>query len=256
MHRLIALGASNLTRGFSTVVNTARATFGEPMEILGALGHGRSYGILSTFLVRSLPGILEAGLWAQLDALPSAPSQGLITDVGNDILYDIPVLTILSWVREVAARLERHGTRITMTDIPLFNIRTLTTARFKLVRSVLVPWCRLSLSEVRDRSAALNEGLVSLASARGHTLVRLRPEWYGFDPIHVRPSLWGDAWREILFGGKEPMPSPPQCDGAVPALGAWSLYFARPERRWLLGFEDRCAQPGIRSRGGTAVWLY
>lgn len=254
VNRVITLGASNLTRGFSTVVNTARATYGEPLEILGALGHGRSYGIRSTILVRSLPGILESGLWSQLDALPSAPTQGLITDVGNDVLYHVPVPTILSWVEETATRLEKYGTRVTLTDLPFFNLRTLTRARYTLFRSVLVPSCRLSLAEATDRLEALNEGLVSIARAHRSTLVRLRPEWYGLDPMHILPRYWRDAWREILLAGLVGQASPPQTPARP--LGGLGLYLARPARRWLFGIEERHPQPVIRSTGGTAIWLY
>jgi hypothetical protein len=95
-----------------------------------------------------------------------------------------------------------------MTEIPLFNIQKLTKARFKVVRSASVPSRRLSLSEVRDRAAALNKGLASPARARIYTRAP-QAGMVRFDPIHVRPSLWGDAWREILFGGKAPMTSPP-----------------------------------------------
>ena len=44
IRRVVALGASNLTRGLHTVVSTARTEWGPDVEVLGALGHGRSYG--------------------------------------------------------------------------------------------------------------------------------------------------------------------------------------------------------------------
>jgi hypothetical protein len=84
--RVVALGASNLTRGFQTVVSTARGAWGPEVEVFGALGHGRSYGARSRFTVRSLPGILESELWNDLSALPPVATRGLVTDVGNDIL--------------------------------------------------------------------------------------------------------------------------------------------------------------------------
>ncbi len=67
--RVVALGASNLTRGLQTVVATATATWGPDVEVLAALGHGRSYGAPSRLLIRTLPGILESGLWKDLESL-------------------------------------------------------------------------------------------------------------------------------------------------------------------------------------------
>ena len=56
--RIVALGASNLTRGFQTLVSTARGAWGPYVEVLAALGHGRSYGAPSRLVFRTLPGIL------------------------------------------------------------------------------------------------------------------------------------------------------------------------------------------------------
>ena len=135
----MALGASNLTRGFATVVHTARSVWEEPIDVFAALGHGRSYGLRSRILVRSLPGILDSGIWARLEAAPPAPSRGLVTDVGNDILYGESTATILAWVAEVVARLRALGAEVALTDLPLASIRRLSAERFLLFRSILVP---------------------------------------------------------------------------------------------------------------------
>lgn len=252
MKRLIALGASNLTRGFSTLVGAVTQR-GEPIEVFGALGHGRSYGIKSRVLVRTLPGILESGLWDQLASLARVPTRAFVTDVGNDILYHVPVPTILGWVAECVARLRRQGAEVTITDMPLFSIERLGTTRFTFFRSLFVPSCRLSLAEVTVRARALNEELLSLARDQGLTLVRLRPDWYGVDPIHIRPKHWAAAWREILAADElEGTHVGPTTHAVAPLR----LYLARPEKRWLCGVEQRCEQPAIRTPGGTTVWLY
>jgi hypothetical protein len=64
----VLLGASNLTRGISTVIETARLTLGSPLDVYAALGHGRSYGTRSSILfgARALPGIVESDLWDAL----------------------------------------------------------------------------------------------------------------------------------------------------------------------------------------------
>ena len=74
VRRVVLLGASNLTRGISTVVATAQRVWGQPLEVLAALGHGRSYGIESRVLGRRLPGILNSGLWEALDRSPASPT--------------------------------------------------------------------------------------------------------------------------------------------------------------------------------------
>ena len=248
--RVVALGASNLTRGFQTVVSTARAAWGPDVEVVAALGHGRSYGAHSRFAVRTLPGILESGLWRQLESRSAVPTRALVTDVGNDILYGFSAKQTLAWVAEAVERLQKFTKDIVLTDLPLAGIRQLSQAKFLLFRSILVPSCRLSLREVCQTAEQVNDGLAALAAARGIQFFRLKPEWYGFDPIHIRPSQWRPAWQEILG----------RASGATRngggRLEGLRLYFTPPERQWLLGLEQCTPQAGTKLRSGARVWLY
>jgi hypothetical protein len=196
--RVVALGASNLTLGFPAVVSSARAAWGPQVEVLAALGHGRSYGAQSRVLFRRLPAILESGLWPGLEPRPQMTTRGLVTDVGNDILYGFSAERTLEWVEEAIRRLNRVTRDVVVTDLPLDRIRRLSNAKFLMFRSVLVPSCRLSLTQVRDRTERVSEGLAALAAATGSRLVRPDPTWYGFDPVHFRRSSMRVAWRQIL----------------------------------------------------------
>ena len=248
--RVVTLGASNLTRGFQTVVSTGRQAWGPGVEVLAALGHGRSYGAPSRLLVRSLPGILDCGLWRELERRQPARTRALVTDIGNDILYGFSADQILAWVDDAVCRLRRFTDDLIITDLPLESMRRLSKAKFLLFRSVLVPSCRLSMAEALERAERVNEGLFDLAAAHSARLFRLRSDWYGFDPIHIRPSLWRAAWREILgisVGVDE--------DRQHWVEGA-KLYLMRPERRWLFGIEQSTPQSGRRLALGGRVWLY
>lgn len=218
--------------------------------MLAALGLGRSYGAPSRIWVRTLPGILQSGLWQQLERLPPAPTRALVTDVGNDIPYGSSAAQILDWVEECAGRLQRFTRDIVMTDLPLASIRGLSRAKFFLFRSILFPWCRLSFSQVIESAEQITEGLSELAQTRGFGFFRLRPEWYGFDPIHIRLGCWRPAWRQILCGDEGGSP------GAFPISDALRLYLMRPERQWLAGRERVVPQAGLRLRQGARVWLY
>ena len=248
--RVVALGASNLTRGFQTVVSSARSAWGADVEVLAALGHGRSYGAPSRFVFRTLPGILKSGLWTELERRPPLATRGLVTDVGNDILYGFSVERTLAWVEEVLVRLGRVTNDIVLTNLPLASIHRLSNLKFLAFRSALVPSCRLSLSQVIDRSECLNEGLEKLSATHDTKLVRLDPAWYGFDPIHVRPSLWRPAWQQIL--GVQP----PAKSNRGPMIESLKLYFLRPERRWMFGVEQFTEQSGVELQSGGRVWLY
>jgi len=247
--RLIALGASNLARGFRTVLSAARAAWGSEVHVLAAFGHGRSYGAPSRLAVRTLPGILESGLWRALGSLPELPTRALVADVGNDIMYGASAEQILSWVEETLIRLRRVTPDIILTDLPLDGIRRLTEARFLVFRSILFPFCRLSLGQVLEIAERVDSGLADLAAARGARFFRLDPAWYGLDPIHIRPSALRSAWPEIL-------------DAGCPARGAGSLLEALrlslmpPERRWIFGVEQVRPQSGVALPAGGRVWRY
>jgi len=248
--RIIALGASNLTRGFQTVVATARAAWGPGVEVLAALGHGRSYGAPSRLFFRTLPGILESGLWRALESRPQVPTRGLVTDVGNDILYGFSSEQILAWVAEALGRLRRVTADLVLTDLPLASIRRLSRPKFLVFRSILVPSCRLSLAQVLETAERVNAGLAELSAVHGATFVRLDPAWYGFDPIHIRPSLCRPAWQQIL--GNQP-----ETDGdGRSALEGLRLYLMPPERRWVFGVKRFTPQSGVALPSGGRVWLY
>ncbi|HRI38284.1 MAG TPA: hypothetical protein PLO50_06995 [Nitrospira sp.] len=250
MARIVALGASNLTRGFQTIVSTARSAWGPDVEILAAFGHGRSYGAPSQFLFRTLPGILKSALWAELERRPPMTTRALVTDVGNDILYGFSVERTLGWVEEVLRRLARVTQDIVLTGLPLAAVYRLSQIKFLAFRSLLVPSCRLTLSQVIERAEGVYEGLVKLSSVYGVKFFQLDPGWYGFDPIHVRPSCWHTAWQEIL--GERVVES----QGTRSMLESARLYLMRPERRSFFGIEQVTPQAGVTLRSGGRVWLY
>ncbi len=103
--RVVILGASNVLRSISTVLATAERLRGQPLDFLAAAGHGRSYGLTSRVLGRSLPAIRACALWETIFRRPQVPTVSLVTDVGNDLLYGASVETIASWVEECLTKL-------------------------------------------------------------------------------------------------------------------------------------------------------
>ena len=248
VQRVVTLGASNLTRGFGTVVSTARAVWGTEIEVVAALGHGRSYGADSFFLARRLPGILHSGLWRHLETASPLLTRAFITDVGNDIAYGFSPDQVLAWIDEAIDRLSRVTRDITVTDLPLASLRRLSRAKYLAFRSVLAPSCRLPLVQLVETAERVNAGLAALAISRGVRLQQLNPDWYGFDPIHIRPSLWQSAWGEILGA--------PAMSNGRSVFERWRLYLMAPERQWIFGVEQVASPSGVRLRSGGRVWLY
>ena len=252
--RVVLLGASNLTRAISTVVATAGAYWGRPLEIVAALGHGRSYGMHSSVLGRRLPGILQCGLWQALQDRPAVPTAAVVTDIGNDLLYGAPPQRVADWVKECLDRLLELEARIVLTRLPSSAIESISPWRFNFLKSCFFPSCHLSLDEVLRRADLLDQELQSICAERGIPMAAHRQEWYGFDPIHIKLRHWRAAWGEILspWHDGRPLPEIPR-----PARLRW-LYLRRlvPQQRWLLGISRRCPQPSGKLLDGSTVALY
>jgi hypothetical protein len=266
---VVVLGASNVARGWTSLVEVIHrlGTGGEAIasrtDIFSAAGHGRSYGLRSRVLARELPSIVDCGLWPALDAYRGEVTAALVTDIGNDLLYDQPVEQVERWVATCIDRLAAHTDRVVLTLLPEVSPRTIGRARFLFFRTLFVPACRLSLAEIATRAAALNDVLGRLAATSGARLVEHDPAWYGLDPIHVVSRARHTAWERMLSPGL-----------GVPAAAGDGLVgdgdgVARIEdrhpaavrhrgrlraaRRWMFGREQHASQPCGRLVGGGAV---
>lgn len=248
-NRLLLLGASNLTMSQRMIIQLMQQRCGSPSEVLVAAGHGRSYGQSSQVLMRGLPGILECGLWRQLDSLDEMPTYAFLTDVGNDIPYEYTPEQILAWVSECVNRLQRRSAYIVMTNLPIASIELLSERKYNFFRNLLYPFCRLSRDEVVDRAWAVHRGLITLASSQNFELCELESEWFGFDGIHV------GYWKRRQFYQQHFERFPLVNNGQEPVATAWQQ---RPQFavKTMWGRRRYCQQPSGRLVDGTVVAMY
>lgn len=253
-YSVVLLGASNLARGVSTVVDTARQICVGPVDIYTALGHGRSYGQSSSVLGRRLPGILQSGIWSDLAAREHQQVLALVTDIGNDLLFGAPVETIAGWVEECLERLAALDAKIVVTSLPIETLNKLTVARFRLFRSLLFPQNRYDLATALEHAAQLNAAVERIGKRRNAHLVAPSPAWYGFDPIHLKLSVWRHAWPTILA----PLnPRPNRSPIVHGSLTRWLYLRTRtPAQRSLFGWRQGRLQPSARLSDGTTIAAY
>ncbi len=252
-HRVIILGASNARIGISVATEAARKIFGQPLDVMAAIGFGRSYGIRSWVLGRSLEGILECGLWSELADRPPVPTTALVTDAGNDIVYGVSPKQTADWIAECLQRLSACADRLILTTLPIESIQKLTRWRFVAMRTVLFPKCRLDLRTIVQRAVELNELLLGLASRFQIDVVHPCEEWFGVDPIHIRRRYRREAWKKFLCGEEK------TADLSSVKI-SWTDWFRihnlRPLRRTLFGWQQTMLQPAGRLRDGMTISLY
>jgi len=252
--RVILLGASNLVRSISTVVETAREIWREPIEIMAAIGHGRSYGQDSHILGRKISGIFPCALWTDLQARDPLPTVALVTDVGNDLGYGVSVDTLVSWVEGCLAHLERAGAATVITELPMERLNRLSEREYLFFRSLFFPRSRLTFDDIRARAYALNERLQTIGVQRKMPVIPVSGVWYGRDPIHLKRAAWGEAWPTILasWHQREPLSVRPRA-----SFARWAyLRTLKPAERVVFGFTQRTAQPSGTLRDGTTISLY
>jgi len=241
--RVILLGASNLTVGFPLLLESLPAGATGPVDLLAALGHGRSFGMSSRVLFRELPGIIDCGLWETLKSREesAATVQALVTDVGNDLIYGASVAQTLHWVETCLARLAEQQADIVLTLLPMGSVEKLSPLRYHQTKMIFFPGKGPKWSEMLERVYHLNDELQALGARYGARLVHQRAEWYGFDPIHIRRRQRCSAWREILSGWTD------FDEAAVATSPSWStrLQFAqwRPAERRMFGRRQTTTQP-------------
>lgn len=252
--RVILLGASNLVRSFPTVVATARSTWGERLEIMAAMGHGRSFGQDSVVLGRKISGIFPCALWQDLQSRPALPTAALVTDIGNDLLYGVPPERLLGWVENCLDRLAEVGATTVVTQMPIDSVEGLSEARFRLFRRLFFPRSQMALSDAKALVRTFNERLVRLGESRKIPIIPVSVAWYGFDPIHLKRRVLRQAWPTLLAAWRG---APQPLVVARPSL--WTTaYLATlaPWERSLFGIRRRTAQPSGRLTDGTTISLY
>lgn len=252
--RVILLGASNLTRSFPTVVATVRQTWSEPVEIMAAMGHGRSYGQDSLFLGKKISGIFPCALWRDLQSRPPLPTAALVTDIGNDILYGISPELMLDWVERCLDRLAAVGATIVVTQMPAGSIERLGERRFQFFRRMFFPRSKLSLADARGLVREINDRLVRIGQTRKIPVISAPATWYGLDPIHLKWNMKRHAWPALLAAWRA-IDEPFEFSPSSLFMAAY-LAGLEPYDYSQFGFRRHVAQPNGRLNDGTTISIY
>ncbi|MCG8448753.1 MAG: hypothetical protein MI725_04110 [Pirellulales bacterium] len=182
------------------------------------------------------------------------PISAWLTDIGNDLAYEVAVEQVVGWVEACLDRLLALGARVVLCDLPIDVLTTVSATRYRLFRTVLFPACRLDWSEMLRRAEQLSERLHALAESRNTPIFTGQSAWYGWDPIHPRQRYFPSLWREML---ELVVAQPVDWDSRSESLlMRWYLRCLRPEHESFLWFPRRARQPNGLLRDGTEISLY
>lgn len=248
------LGASNLSRAFPIAISMSRAVYDAPLAFYIAKGHGRSYGQVSSYFGKKISGIFSCGIWRALEQEKSVPITAFLTDIGNDLAYEVPVETVVEWVQGCVDRLLAMNARVVISDLPLGALKQVGASRYRLLRTVLFPQCRLDWDEMLRRAEQLSARLRELAESAEIPFFVGQTSWHGLDPIHPRRRFLPELWAQLLSHVAETPSS--LSTHRCPIAESWYLRSLRPESWWRFSFFCRAAQPNGHLRDGTTISLY
>ena len=248
------LGASNLSRAFPIAISMSRSAFDTPLSFFVAKGHGRSYGKVSSCFGKKNSGIFSCGIWRDLAREKNVPISAFLTDIGNDLAYEVPVDQVLEWVEGCVDRLSALGAQVVLSDLPMDSLRQVSETKYRLFRALLFPQCRLEWRELLHRAEQLSECLRAFAESREMPIFSVRKACYGFDPIHPRRRDFPEIWTHLLSLVTD-VPSDLQSHRCPLGL-AWYLRGLRPESWSTWSLQRRAIQPNGLLRDGSTIALY
>jgi hypothetical protein len=202
----IFLGASNLARGYSALANCLiRCLAPHPVKILHAMGPGRGYCAEGGIFNITYPPIGSSGILNSARGRAQKAHQVivLITDIGNDIMYGVPLSEITSCLHTLFQKLDAIGADVFVNPIPLDFAEDVSEFQFRILRSVFYPHSTIDYSRAADTVDAVNEFLRDSAGGRIHLLPSAK-DFCGVDKIHYSifhsHKAWSQVAKEMLRG--------------------------------------------------------
>ena len=196
---LILLGASNLSRAcFALSRHLKTCLRPHPVEVLIASGPGRGYCAPGGLLTINYPPIDSSAIFeaAQRKSESGYRVIALLTDIGNDIMYDVPVDKLIETIQHIFARLQSMNAEIFYTTSPVAFEKKVHPAWFYILRSLLLPFSRVSYDKATDGVIAVNQFLRESGTERCHLIPDV-DRFLGYDEIHYGWLQAHHAWSHV-----------------------------------------------------------
>jgi hypothetical protein len=204
----------------------------------------------NTVLGRTLPSILDCGLWESLRKLESSVTHALVTDVGNDLMYGADSAQTMAWVGETIDRLKECSSNVLVTGLPIDVVQGLSLRRFEFFRRLMFPRSTLTFETALAESENLHRQMLAAGDQRAVSSTTPQGKWYGLDPIHIRRRCCRAAWEKYL-SLCIPDVSLNQCG----PVADWFVWTGTAERRWKRSLLLTSQQP-TRTSNGNELWLF
>jgi hypothetical protein len=163
-----------------------------------ASGPGRAYCASGGLLNVSYPPIYASDIFeaAQNKSESGYQVVALVTDIGNDIMYGVSPEKVIDTLQQVFARLESMNAEIFFTTLPAVFEKGVHPVWFYILRSVLLPFSRVSYDEATAGIIEVNQFLRKYDSEHSH-LIPDMDRYLGYDDIHYGWLRAHNAWSHV-----------------------------------------------------------
>jgi hypothetical protein len=195
----VLMGASNLARGYSALADClVRCLAPEPVEILHAMGPGRGYCAEGGIFNIRYPAIGASGILDSISAQTAPPRRiiALITDIGNDIMYGVPVSEITACLSALLKQFSALDADVFLQPIPIDLSEDVSKNQFRILRSIFYPNSAIDYEKAKEAVFAVNDFLRANAGERVHLLPSGK-ESMGIDKIHYSVFQSHKAWSGV-----------------------------------------------------------
>ena len=196
---LILLGASNLSRGCFAFSSYMKAClYPRPVEVLIASGPGRGYHAPGGLLHVNYPPICSSDIFEVAHDKMKSGSQvvALVTDIGNDIMYGVSAERLIETIQQIFSRLQSMNAKVFYTTLPVAFEKGIHPIWFYVLRSLLLPFSRVSFDEATAGIIATNSFLRGAASENLHLISDMN-RFLGYDEIHYGWLRSHGAWSHV-----------------------------------------------------------
>jgi hypothetical protein len=196
---IILLGASNLARGYYSLTRCIKNNLGSrPVSFFNALGPGRAYCAFGGVMNVAYPPIGSSPVFSSAKGQAHEASRkiALLTDLGNDIMYGVPVEKIVAEIRRIIRQLETMDADTLITPVPATLISQLTPARFRILKAVFFPRSAVDRLEAIAAIKKINQAIDAGLGDRV-TVIRGLENFMGWDKIHYGHFNFAEVWSRI-----------------------------------------------------------
>lgn len=195
----VFLGASNLARGYGALANCLVQNLAPgPVEILHAMGPGRGYCSPGGIFNITYPPIGSSGILHSAQSRKEKARRviALITDIGNDIMYGVPVSELTACLNTLFQNLNAISAEVFVHPIPLDFSKDVSKRQFRILRSLFYPHSGIDYHKAKEAVDAINIFLRAKAGGEIHLLPSTK-DFCGVDKIHYSIFRSHRVWSEV-----------------------------------------------------------